>query len=139
MSEQRLAKLRPRASQMFLPTLVLGLASAALTVFAGRLTEQWQNTLVWAVVGVLVLIFWLIPLLRYLSTYLEVTTARVIIRSGLMGQHRREIRLSNIRDVEVGKGRTISLILDDQDVVEIRGVPRHKMVALEIDRLAASI
>ncbi len=137
-TEQRLAKLRPRASQMFLPTLVLGLVSAVMSAFAGRLTEQWQQLTLWVVCGAVAFLFWLLPLLRYLSTFIEVTTTRVIVRSGLMGQHRQEISLSKIRDVEIGKGRVINLILDGQEVVEVKGVPRHKMVALEIDRLAAS-
>lgn len=139
LSEQRLAKLRPRAAQMILPTLVLGFVSAAITAFTDRLPEQWQVITLWSIGGAIAFVFWLLPLLRYVSTYLEVTTSRVILRSGLMGQHRREISLSKISDVRLGRGGTFSLILDDQEEVVVRSVPRHKMVALEIDRLAASI
>lgn len=139
LAEQRIARLRPRGSRLFLPNLVLFLVSFAAAFFSGRLTLQWHYTVLWSVCATIAFLFWLIPLLRYLSTYLEVTTTKVLYRSGLLGQHRRELSLTQIKDVQISKGRSISIIVEGQEPLLIRGIPKHKTVALEIDRLAAAI
>jgi hypothetical protein len=74
-----------------------------------------------------------------MSTFLEVTTTRVLYRSGLMGQKRREVSLAQIKDVQLTKGRTISIVIDGQEPLVIPGIPKYKTVAVEIDRLAAAI
>lgn len=139
LAEQRIARLRPRGSRLFLPSLVLFIVCFTAAFFSGRLVEQWQSTVLWSVCGGVAFLFWLIPLLRFLSTYLEITTTRVLYRSGLLGQYRRELSLTQIKDVQITKGRSISIIVDGQEPLVLRGIPRHKMVAVEIDRLAAAI
>lgn len=137
-AEQRLARLRPRASKLFFPTAALFLAVFLLSFFDGRLKEQWQNIALWVITGAIALILWLIPLLRYLSSYTEITNVRVFSRSGLMGQHRDEARLSQINKVELTRGRTITLHVNGEEPLVLIGVPRPKMVAAEIEALTAS-
>ncbi len=124
---------------MFFPNLFLFAASFALAFFGGRLTEQWQYTVLYIVCGSAVFFFWFIPILRFMSTFLDVTTTRVLYRSGLLGQKRREVSLTQIKDVQLTKGRTISIVVDGQEPLVIAGIPKHKMIAVEIDRLAAAI
>jgi membrane protein YdbS with pleckstrin-like domain len=139
LAEQRIARLRPRATKLFIPNLVLFACCFAFAFFSGRLEEQWQYITLWSICAALALIFWLIPLLRFASTYLEITTTRLTYRSGLLGQNRRELSLAQIKDVQINRFRSISIIVDGQDPLEIKGIPKYKMVAVEIDRLAASI
>ena len=110
-----------------------------MAFFGGRLTEQWQYSVLWISCGFVAFFFWFIPLLRFMSTFLEVTTTRVLYRSGLFGQKRREISLTQIKDVQLTKGRTISIVVEGQEPLVIAGIPKHKIVAVEIDRLAAAI
>lgn len=137
-AEQRLARLRPRASKLFLPMVALFLAAFLLSFFAGRLSEQWQDIALWVTAGAIALILWLIPLLRYLSSYTEITNVRVLSRSGLMGQHRDEAKLSQVNKVELTRGRTITLHLNGEEPMVLTGVPKHKMVAAEIEALTAT-
>jgi membrane protein YdbS with pleckstrin-like domain len=137
-AEQRLARLRPRTSKLFLPTVALFAAVFLLSFFTGRLNEQWQNIALWVATGAIALILWLIPLLRYLSQYIEITNVRVLTRSGLMGQHRDEARLSQVNKVELTGGRTITLHLNGEEPMVLTDVPKHKMVAAEIQALTAS-
>lgn len=139
LAEQRIARIRPRGSKLFLPNLFLFAACFAMAFFGGRLTEQWQNTLLWVGSGSVAFFFWFIPLLRFMSTFLDVTTTRVLYRSGLLGQKRREVSLTLIKDVQLTKGRTISIIIDGQEPIVIPGIAKHKTVAVEIDRLAAAM
>jgi uncharacterized membrane protein YdbT with pleckstrin-like domain len=139
LAEQRIARLRPRGSKLFLPNLFLFAACFAAAFFGGRLAEQWQYIVLWVVSGSVVFFFWFIPLLRFISTFLEITTTRVLHRSGLLGQKRREVSLALIKDVQLTKGRTISIVIEGQEPMVIAGIPKHKTVAVEIDRLAAAI
>lgn len=134
-AEQRLARLRPRASKLILPTAALFLAIFLLSYFSGRFSEQWQNITLWVITGAIALILWFIPLLRYLSSYTDITNLRVLARSGLMGQHREEARLAQVNQVELTGGRTITLHRNGEEPLVLRGVPKHKMVAAEIEAL----
>ena len=138
-AEQRIARIRPRGSKLFFPNLALLAVSFTAAFFGGRLSEPWQNILLLTVCAVVMFLFWFIPLLRFTCTYLEVTTTRIVYRSGLFGQKREAVSLTRIKDVQLTAGRTISLITEGQDPIVIPGIPKHKMVAVEIDRLAASI
>jgi len=137
--ESRIARLRPRGSKLILPTLVLFIAAFVASFFSTSFTEPWQQITLWSICGAVSFFFWLIPVLRFFSTYLEITTSRVKYRAGLMGQNRKEVSLSQIKDVQISRGRSISLIIEGQEPFSIRGIPKHKTVAVEIDRLAASI
>ncbi|MSZ22886.1 MAG: PH domain-containing protein [Actinobacteria bacterium] len=137
LAETRIARLRPRGSKLILPTLVLFLAAFAASFFS--FPEPWQQITLWSICGAISFFFWLLPVLKFFSTYLEITSTRVKYRAGLMGQRRKEISLSQIKDVQISRGRSISLIIEGQEPFSIRGIPKHKMVAVEIDRLAASL
>lgn len=139
LAESRIARLRPRGSKLILPTLVLFLATFAASFFSTTFTEPWQQITLWTICGAVSFFFWLVPVLRFFSTYLEITSSRVKYRAGLMGQNRKEVSLSQIKDVQISRGRSISLIIEGQEPFSIRGIPKHKTVAVEIDRLAASI
>ena len=139
LGEQRIARIRPRGSKLFFPSVFLFAACFALAFFSGRLSEQWQYSVLYIVAGSVTFFFWFIPLLRFMSTFLEVTTTRVLYRSGLLGQKRREVSLTQIKDVQLTKGRSISIVVEGQEPLVITGIPKHKMVAVEIDRLAAAI
>jgi membrane protein YdbS with pleckstrin-like domain len=139
LAETRIARLRPRGSRLVLPTLVLFLVAFAASFFSTSFTEPWQQITLWSICGAVSFFFWLVPVLRFFSTYLEVTTSRVKYRAGLMGQNRKEVSLSQIKDVQISRGRSISLIIEGQEPFSIRGIPKHKTVAIEIDRLAASL
>lgn len=139
LAETKIARIRPRGSKLVLPSLVLFLASFAASFFSVSLTEQWQQITLWAICGLATFFFWLLPVLRFFSTYLEVTSTRVRYRAGLMGQIRREISLSQVKDVQISRGRSISLIIEGQEPLSVKGIPKHKTVAIEIDRLAAAI
>lgn len=139
LAEQRIARLRQRGSKLFLPLFFLFLSCFAATFLSLRFNEPWQINVLVTTCVLVALIFWLVPVLRFLSTYLDVTNVRIIYRAGLMGQTRFEIALSQIKDVQLTRGRTMILVIEGQEPFSIKGIAGHKKVALEIDRLAASM
>lgn len=136
---RRIARIRPRALRLFLPFLVLALACFGVSFYSGRLPEQWMNITLYSVAGALTFFFWLIPVLRYLSSYVDLFTTRILNRSGLMGQRRSEVNLGQVVDVRVGDGRRIQLTLTGGEIVELPALPKAKKLAAEIQALVAKL
>jgi hypothetical protein len=136
---RRIARLRPSAIRLFLPFLALGIASFGASFYSGRLPEQWMNITLYSVAGAIAFFFWLIPLLRYLSAYVDIFTTRVLFRSGLMGQNRSEANFSQVTDVRLGDRRRIQLTLTTGDIVELPALPKAKRLVAEIQTLVAKV
>ena len=135
-ANRRLGRLRPRATKLFVPFLVLAACCFVLSFYNGRLEQPWMSTAMLAVAGLLVLLFWLIPVLRYLSAYVEVSTSGVLVRSGLMGQKRQEVSFSQVTAIELGKGRRIEIVTRDGEVIALPKLPRAKKLVAQLERLA---
>jgi hypothetical protein len=136
---RRLARIRPSAVRLFLPFAALALACFGASFYNGRLPEQWMNITLYSVAGAIALFFWLIPVLRYLSSYVDIFTTRVFYRAGLMGQNRSEANFSQVKDVRLGDGRRIQLALTNGEIVELPRVPRAKKLTAEIQALVAKV
>jgi membrane protein YdbS with pleckstrin-like domain len=136
---RRVARIRPRAIRLFFPFLVLALACFAVSFYNGRLPEQWMNIALYSVAGAAAFIFWLIPVLRYLSSYVDVFTTSVLYRAGLMGQRRSEANFGQVTDVRVGDRRRIQLTLTGGEIVELPALPKAKKLAAEIQALVAKV
>ena len=98
-----------------------------------------MNITMYSVAGAIAFFFWLIPLLRYLSAYVDVFTTRVFYRSGLMGQQRSEAIFSQVTDVRLGEGRRIQLSLTNGEFIELPRLPRAKKLVAEIQALVAKV
>ena len=136
---RRLARIRPSAIRLFLPFAALALACFGVSFYNGRLPEQWMNITLYSVAGAIAFFFWLIPLLRYLSSYVDIFTTRVFYRAGLMGQNRSEANFSQVTDVRLGDGRRIQLALTNGEIVELPRLPRAKKLTSEIQALVAKV
>ena len=136
---RRVARIRRSAIRLFLPFLVLAAACFAVAFYNGRLPEQWMAITLYSVAGALTFFFWLIPVLRYLSTYLDLYTTRVLHRSGLFGQRRVEASFAQITDVQLGKGRRITLTLTGGETLELPAMPKAKKLVAELRVLVAKV
>ena len=136
---RRLARIRPGAIRLFLPFLALALACFGVSFYSGRLPEQWMNITLYSVAGAIAFFFWLIPVLRYLSSYVDVYTTRILYRAGLMGQQRSEANFSQVTDVRIGDGRRIQLALTNGEILELPRLPKAKKLTSEIQVLVAKV
>lgn len=98
-----------------------------------------MNITMYSLAGAIALIFWLIPVLRFLSSYVDVFTTRVLQRSGLMGQQRSEANFSQVTDVRLGDGRRIQLALTNGEIIELPRLPKAKKLVAEIQALVAKV
>jgi hypothetical protein len=136
---RRLARIRPSAVRLFLPFAALALACFGVSFYNGRLPEQWMNITLYSVAGAIAFFFWLIPVLRYLSSYVDIFTTKVFYRAGLLGQNRSEAKFSQVTDVRLGDGRRIQLALTNGEIVELPRLPRAKKLTVEIQALVAKV
>jgi hypothetical protein len=136
---RRLARIRPGAIRLFLPFLALAVACFGVSFYSGRLPEQWMTITLYSLAGAIAFFFWLIPVLRYLSSYVDVYTTRILYRSGLMGQQRSEANFSQVTDVRIGDGRRIQLALTNGEILELPRLPKAKKLTAEIQVLVAKV
>ena len=133
-TEQKLAKVRPRAARLILPTLVLGLVAGALTFFENRTLEPWQTVALTAGACVLIFFAWMLPVVRQLSRQLEVTSERLVWREGLLGRKRREIHWVEVSAVEFGRGR-VTVFIHEKEPLLLKALPKGKQLAREMQNL----
>jgi membrane protein YdbS with pleckstrin-like domain len=136
-AEILLARFRARGSRLIWPTFFLGLTCFLAAFLAGKLNEQWQQIAAYVVYGLVLLFGFVIPVVRYLTSWTDLTTTRVVQRSGLFGQRYRQISYSQIERVELGAGRLITLYVAGEEAMELRSIPKTRIVAQEISRLSA--
>ena len=98
-----------------------------------------MNITMYSLAGAIALIFWLIPVLRFLTSYVDVFTTSVLQRSGLMGQQRSEANFSQVTDVRLGDGRRIQLALTNGEIIELPRLPKAKKLVAEIQALVAKV
>lgn len=136
-AEHRLIRMRPRGSRLILPTLALAISVFILTLAQTYLSEQWQLITLYSVTGAIAFFFWFVPLIGYLTTWTDITTARTVHRSGLFGQHFRDVSHSSVSRVELAPGSRITLYVDDDEPFELKSVPKTRLVATELARLVS--
>lgn len=94
--------------------------------------------LAYAVSAVLAVLFWLIPIVRHLNFYVELTTSRLIVRDGIFGQKTTELSLAEIVSIELGRARTISIGRKSGEVIRLPAMPRVKRLLAELRAAAPS-
>ncbi len=118
-------------------TLVWPLLFAVLVVAAALVLEvvippgsmAAVERLVVAAVAILAVMLWLmVPVLRWRTTLYELTTRRLRMRDGIVTRHGRDIPLARINDVSFTKGLLDRLLGSGQLVVESAG--EHGQIVL---------
>jgi hypothetical protein len=120
--------------------LVLAAVSFALAFIVEQISPIDYNYALIAG-GVIVVLFWLFPLLSYLACYLELTSARLVYRFGFLGLRKRQLQLSELSSIEIQKesalgGQVISILSVDGREFRVGGYAKTKHLAAEIEAWA---
>jgi uncharacterized membrane protein YdbT with pleckstrin-like domain len=130
--EQLVLQLHPHWKTLIRPLLIaLVVVAVALTVEAVIPSGSGAaaGRLVVAAVAILALMVWLIvPVLRWRTTTYELTTKRLKVRDGIVVRHGRDIPLARINDVSFQKGPLDRLLGSGRLVVESAG--EHGQIVL---------
>ncbi len=117
--ELLVAKFRPHARRLFWSALVLIVVAGATGYFYGNLPAPLQNWMLLAAAGSVVLLLVLLPLAVWASHGYQITTRRVIARSGLLHRSARELSHARGYQITLRRGplqrlwRAGTLSLDD--------------------------
>jgi hypothetical protein len=82
-SEVKLVRLRPRASILFVPTMVLAASLFSLMYFSELLSPELYQIVFWSAIVVAGL-FWLIPLLSWLASSLVITDQQMEVACSII-------------------------------------------------------
>jgi uncharacterized membrane protein YdbT with pleckstrin-like domain len=130
--EQLVLRLRPHWKTLVRPLLVTVLVVAAALVAEVLIpsgSAAAVERLVVAAVAILALMLWLmVPVLRWRTTLYELTTRRLRMRDGIVTRHGRDIPLARINDVSFEKGLLDRLLGSGRLVVESAG--EHGQIVL---------
>lgn len=119
-----------------LPFIALFFSAAILSYFANHQIEQWQQIAIWIICGGLAIFLWLIPVIRHLSFYLDLSTSRIKIRQGIFGGQSIDLSLGDVVSASATKGGKLVVEIRGEEPLELR-VPGRKKLAETINRLVS--
>ena len=134
--EQIIARIRRSWFTLTFAFLALFAAATILSYVSNRSVETWLLYSAYAVSAVLALVFWLVPTIRHLNFYVELTTSRLIVRDGIFGHKTTELAIADIDSIELGRGRTIKIGRKSAEAVVLERMPKAKLLSAELRSLA---
>ena len=114
---------------LVIPTIALFISAAVASYFGNVTTDQWLYYTVLVTCGVVAVILWLVPVLRHLSFYLDITNVRISIRRGLFGGQTVDLAWSDIAEITFAKGRKVVIQPRNGEAIELEGLPQPKKLA----------
>jgi membrane protein YdbS with pleckstrin-like domain len=136
--EQIIARIRRSWFTLTFALFALFLSAAILSYVSNRVVDQWILYSAYVVSAGLAIFFWLIPTIRHLNFYVELTTSRLIVRDGIFGQKTTEVAIAEINSVELGRGRKLTLGRRNGEPLVLERMPKAKLIAEEL-RAAAPL
>lgn len=137
-SEFRFARLRARGSSLFAPMAWLFIESAALSFVLPKLptdpASSWLRISFIALAAALAVVFWLFPLIKHLTNWIEITNANVVVRSGLFGT-KRQVSLRSITAAQAVSRTKLVLQVAGEPDIEFARLAKAKLVASELQKL----
>ncbi len=146
--EEVVFDLHPHWRQLVVPVLVLfvvcGLGAFGVAVVPSGGT---QSALRWAIVAVgVVVIVWftVLPYLRWMTTRYVLTDERLLIRSGILARHGRDVPLNRVNDVSFSETvlervlRCGTLVIEsagERGQISLTDIPGVERVQREIYRM----
>ena len=120
-----------------MPFAALFIAAGIVSYFANQRLEVWQLNIAYSIALVIAIAFWLVPVIKHLSFYIDVTTTRLIIRRGLFGGKTVEIKLSDITAIEQRRSRVLIAANGIIDPIELSALPRPRAFVAQLRSLGA--
>ena len=117
---------------LWLPQVVLFAVVFGLSFVSGRVLDNWLAITINSLAGVLVAFFWLLPSIRYATTFVDITSTRIISRGGLFARVRRELSWSQVTGIEYSRTKGIVILAGEDAPLILTRMPRAKALAEEL-------
>lgn len=142
--EEVISRLHPHWKMLFWPVVIFLVAVGAGAYGAAVTDSATLRYVIIAAVVLVVVIFTLLPVLRWRTTHFVVTSHRVLIRRGILSRSGRDVPLSRINDVSfehsfferlLGCGTLTVESAGERGQVVLKDVPRVERVQGRIYQL----
>jgi len=130
--ELDLARIRQSFRVLWLAQVVLFVVVFGLSFVSGRVLDDWLSITINSAAGVLVALFWLLPSIRYATTFVDITSTRIISRGGLFARVRRELSWSQVTGIEFSRTKGIVILAGEDAPLILTRMPRAKALAEEL-------
>ena len=117
---------------LWVAQLVLFAVVFGLSFMSGRVLEEWLAITINVAAGVLIAAFWLLPSIRYATTFVDITSTRIISRAGLFARVRRELSWSQVTGIEYSRTKGIVILAGEEPPLILTRMPRAKALAEEL-------
>ncbi len=98
--ESTIVRLRPRATLLIFPAIIFIAVCGALGWFFFQLQESWEQLLLISGALVVILIFSIFPLLRWLANQIVITNRKTLSQRGVLSRHIREVKHVEVSSVQ---------------------------------------
>ncbi|MCU1678429.1 MAG: rane-flanked domain protein [Frankiales bacterium] len=138
--EEVILETRPHWKALLRPSLVLIVAAGAIGFALAKLPDDktWATAATWAVIalGALAIVLWtIVPWLRWITTHIILTNERLITRDGVLRRVGRDIPLYRVNDVSFEQSVMDRMLRCGNLIVESGG-ERGQIVLVDIPRIA---
>lgn len=117
---------------LWVAQLVLFAVVFGLSFMSGRVLEEWLALTINVVAGLLIAVFWLLPSIRYATTFVDITSTRIISRGGLFARVRRELSWSQVTGIEYSRTKGIIILAGEEPPLILTRMHRAKALAEEL-------
>jgi membrane protein YdbS with pleckstrin-like domain len=132
-----LARIRQRSSVLIPAQIALFICVFVLSFLSGKVFDSWITLSVEIAVALVAVIFWLLPTWKYATTYVDVTTTRIVQRGGFFARVQREVSNSQISAVEHSRKLGVVLTVSEAEPMVLAKTPKSKELAEELRRTLA--
>lgn len=139
--ERVVLDLRQHWKTLVLPVVAFLVACAAAGILIGLIDNGTATLVVLAVAAVAIVVFTVVPVLRWYFTHFVVSDRRVMMRSGILARNGRDVPLSRINDIHFEHSllerilKCGSLVIEsagERGQVTLRDVPHVQTVQRKI-------
>ncbi|MBC7679823.1 MAG: PH domain-containing protein [Pseudorhodobacter sp.] len=132
--EEVVLDLHPHWKRLALPVLVLLVVLGLTGFLLAQVSDQVGQLAIVGVAAVLLVLFVVVPFLRWRTTLFVITTRRVVVRTGVLSRQGRDVPLSRINDVTFSHDLVERLLGCGTLVVESAG-ERGQVTLTEVPRV----
>ena len=130
-----LTRLRPRLTTLTLPIISIAVISAGVSFLSVFELGEWAFYTMWITAGVAATISWLLPALKFASTFIDVKSDSLLLATGFGSSRRHKLSWAEIASITSSpmRGITITTISDEEFV--LRGYAQQKAIVAELQSL----
>lgn len=118
-----------------LPIISIAVISAAVSFLSVFELGEWAFYTMWVTAGVAAIISWLLPALKFASTFIDVKSDSLLIATGFGSARRHKLSWTEIASITSSPMRGITITTTSDEEFVLRGYAQQKAIVAELQSL----